>query len=68
MLEAAVVGVDVVEMKVRRLWGRLARRGDGVKGNLGFARKSGNGPPAVAHEMVGVMTPASAAPIEALST
>ena len=33
------------------LGGRLAGHGDGVKG-IGFARKSGNGPPAVAYKMV----------------
>jgi hypothetical protein len=52
LLEAAMVGVDVVDVKVEvevgRFRGRLAGRGDGVKGNLGFARKSGNGPAAVA--------------------
>jgi hypothetical protein len=45
-----MVGVDVVdvevEVEVGRFGGRLAGRGDGVKGI--FARKSGNGPAAVA--------------------
>ena len=37
LLEAAVIGVDVVDVQVRRLGGRLARRGHGVKGDFGFA-------------------------------
>src|SRR5271154_7592444 len=41
LFEAAVVSVDVVDVQMRRLWGRLSRRRHGVKGNLGLARKGG---------------------------
>jgi hypothetical protein len=52
LLEAAVVGVDIVDVKVRRLGRRFSRRGQGVKGNLGPARERRDGLPAVTDEMV----------------
>ena len=67
LLQAAVIGIDVVDVEVRRRGGRLARRGHGVKGDFGFAGEGGDRLPAVADEMISpVTTPASAAPIEAL--
>jgi hypothetical protein len=40
LLEAAVIGVDVVDGEVRRRGGRLARRGHGVKGILALRAKA----------------------------
>jgi hypothetical protein len=47
-----VVGVDVVDVQVRRLGGRFAGRGRGVKGNLGLAREGGDRLATVADEMI----------------
>ena len=52
LLEAAVVSVDVIDVQVRRLEGRLSRRGHGVKGDLGPAREGGQRLAAVADEMI----------------
>lgn len=53
LLEAAVIGVDVVDVQMGRLGGRFARRGDGVKGDAGFAGEGGDRPAAVADQMIG---------------
>ena len=47
LLEAAVVGVDVVDVEVRRLGDRLSRRRHGVERNPGSAGESGDRLPAV---------------------
>jgi hypothetical protein len=52
LLEAAVVGVDVVDVQVRGLGGRLSRRGRGVERNPGFAGESGDRLAAVADEVI----------------
>ena len=52
LLVAAVIGVDVGDVEVRRRGGRLARRGHGVKGNFGFAGEGGDRLPAVADQMI----------------
>jgi hypothetical protein len=53
LLEAAVAGVDVIDMEVRRLGGRLSRGGYGMERNPGFAGESGDRlPAAVADEMI----------------
>ena len=52
LLEAAVIGVDVVDVQMRRLTGRLSRRRHGVEGNPGSAGESGDRLAAVADEMI----------------
>ena len=52
LLETAVVGVDVIDVQVRCLGGRLSRRRHGVEGNPRLASESGDRPAAVADEMV----------------
>jgi hypothetical protein len=47
-----VAGVDVVDVQVPRLEGRLSRRRHGVEGNPGFAGESGDRLSAVADEMI----------------
>ena len=47
-----MVGVDVIDVEVRRLGGRLSRRGYGVERNPGSAGESGDRLPAVADEMI----------------
>jgi hypothetical protein len=51
-LEAAVVSVDVIEVEVRRLGGRLARRRHRVQGNFGLAREGGDRSAAIADQMI----------------
>ena len=53
LLEAAVVGVDVVDVQMRGLGSRLARRGHGVEGNAGAAGEAGDRQTAVADEVIG---------------
>ena len=52
LLEAAVVGVDVIDVEVRRLGGWLSRGRHGVERNPGSAGESGNRLAAVADEMI----------------
>jgi hypothetical protein len=52
LFEAAVIGVDVVDVQMRRLGGRFARRGHGVEGDAGSAGEGGDRPAAVADQMV----------------
>jgi hypothetical protein len=52
LLEAAVVGVDVVDVQMRRFRGWLSRRRHGVERNPGPAGEGGDRPPAVADQMV----------------
>jgi hypothetical protein len=67
LLEAAVVGVEVVDVQMGRFRGWLSRREHRVGGNPGSAGEGGDWPAAVADQMV-VTMPASAAPMEAPST
>ena len=53
LLEAAVVGVDIVDVEVGRLGSWLARRGRGVEGNAGAAGEAGDRQAAVADEVIG---------------
>ena len=53
LLETAVVGVDVVDVQVRRGGCWLSRRRDDVEGNAGSAGESGDRLSAVADEMIG---------------
>ena len=46
------IGVDVVEVQMRPLGGRFARRGHGVEGDAGSAGEGGDRPSAVAEQMV----------------
>ena len=52
LLETAVVGVDVIDVQMRRLGDRFARRGHGVEGDAGSAGEGGDRPAAVADQMV----------------
>lgn len=52
LLEAAVVGVDVVDVQVRRRRRRLSRRGHRVEWNPGSAGEGGDRLAAVADEMI----------------
>jgi hypothetical protein len=52
LLEAAVVGVDVVDVQVRRFGGRLSRRGHSVEGNAGSAGEGGQRLAAIADEVI----------------
>ena len=53
LLEAAVVGVDVIDVQVRRLGGRLfPAKAWAVKGNFGLAREGGQRLAAIADEMI----------------
>jgi hypothetical protein len=52
LLEAAVVGVDVIDVQVRRLRGRFSRRGHSVEGNAGPAREGGQRLAAIPDEMI----------------
>src|SRR5271165_2458334 len=52
LLEAAVVGVDVVDVQVGRLRGRFSRRGHGMKRYFGFAGEGGDRPASVADQVV----------------
>ena len=52
MLEAAVVGADIIDVQVRRLRGRLSRRGHSVEGNAGSAREGGQRLAAISDEMI----------------
>ena len=47
-----MVGVDVVDVQMRRLGGRLSRRGHGVEGNAGPAGEGGQRLAAIADEMI----------------
>ena len=47
-----MIGVDVVDVQMRRLGGRFARRGHGVEGDAGSAGEGGDRPAAVADQMV----------------
>ena len=47
-----MVGVDVIDVEVRRLGGWLARRRHGVQGNFGLARKRGDRSAAIADQMI----------------
>ena len=49
-----MIGVDVIDVQMRRLWGGLSRRRHSVEGNPGFARKGGDRPAAVADQMIAV--------------
>ena len=52
LLEAAVVGVDVIDVQVRGFEGRLARRRHDMEGNFGLAREGGERLSAVADEVI----------------
>src|SRR5580693_6841791 len=52
LLETAVVGVDVVDVQMRRRGCRLSRRRHGVEGNPGSAGESGDRLAAIADEMI----------------
>ena len=52
LLETAVIGVDVVDVQVRRRGGRLSRRRHGVEGNPGSTGESGDRLAAIADEMI----------------
>jgi hypothetical protein len=52
LLEAAVVRLDVIDVQMRRLRGRLSWRRHGVKGNFGLARKGGQRLAAIADEVI----------------
>jgi hypothetical protein len=52
LLEATVIGVDVVDVQMRRLEGRFAGQGRGVEGDAGSAGEGGDRPAAVADQMV----------------
>ena len=52
LLEAAVVGVDIVDVQVGRRGSRLSRRRHGVKGDLGPAREGGQRLAAIPNEMI----------------
>ena len=69
-LEAAVIGVDVVDVEVRRPREPANRRGHSVEGNAGSAGEGGQRLAAIADEMIlaGATTPVSTAAIEALSS
>jgi hypothetical protein len=50
LLKAAVIGVVVVDVQMRRLGGRFARRGHGVEGDAGSAGEGGDRPAAVENQ------------------
>jgi hypothetical protein len=52
LLQAAVVGVDVIDVQMRRLGRRLSRRRHGVEGNAGPAGEAGDWKAAVADQMI----------------
>ena len=52
LLEAAVIGVDVVDVQVRRLGSWLSRRGHSVEGNAGSAGEGCQRLAAIADEMI----------------
>ena len=52
LFEAAVIGVDVVDVEVRRFGRRFSGRGHGVERDAGFAGESRDRPAAVADQMV----------------
>ena len=48
----AVIGVDIVEVEVRRVRKGLSRRRHSVKGDFGFSGEGGDRPAAVADQMI----------------
>src|ERR1700729_3896494 len=52
LLQTAVIGVDVVDVQVRRGGCRFSRRRHDVEGNPGSAGESGDRFPAIADEMI----------------
>jgi hypothetical protein len=52
LLEAAVVGVDVVDVQMRGFGGGLSRRRHGVEGNSSFAGEGGQRLAAIADERI----------------
>ena len=69
LLEAAVVGVDIVDMQVRPRGDRLSRGRNGVKGDVRLAGKGCQRFAPIADQgLCGLTTPANAVAIEALSS